>query len=66
MKVDIYVSDIFTVVLDDEPALLDDFLYEVPEEVIAKYKKLKEQWEDMQSLLEHYKSYGRGYDGDVD
>jgi hypothetical protein len=66
MKVDLHVSDIFTIVLDDDPALLDDFLYEVPDEVVSRYKKLKEEWNEMQSLLEEYKSYGRGYDGDAD
>jgi len=66
MKVDLHISDIFTVVLDDEPALLDEFLYEVPEEVVSKYKKIKKEWDQMQELLEEYKSYGRGYDGDSD
>ena len=66
MKVDLHISDIFTVVLDDEPALLDEFLYEVPEEVVSKYKKIKKEWDQMQELLEEYKSYGRGYDGDGD
>jgi hypothetical protein len=66
MKVDLHVSDIFTIVLDDDPALLDDFLYEVPDEVVSRYNKLKEEWNEMQSLLEEYKSYGRGYDGDAD